>query len=135
MEAGSWGRPRSKGQAAPSHPAEKYSLMDYIKPNPTRLRQAYGAARSFRTGTIKPNQSKSDLIRPLKLKQPCRAKNRPAYATASARQEGAMEIWVVKLRNKANFSAKNPMKGHQCPKKQTQFKAKQSQYKPKLEAF
>jgi len=35
----------------------------------------------------------------------------------------------VILRNKPNFSAKNPMKWHQCPKKQTHFKANQSQFK------
>jgi hypothetical protein len=35
----------------------------------------------------------------------------------------------VKLRNKANFSVKNPMKGHQCPKKQTHFKPNQTQFK------
>jgi hypothetical protein len=38
----------------------------------------------------------------------------------------------VKLRNKANFSVKNPMKGHQCPKKQTHFKPNQTQFKPNL---
>jgi hypothetical protein len=40
----------------------------------------------------------------------------------------------VKLRNKANFSAKKPMKWPQCPKKQTHFKANQTQFKPTGEA-
>jgi len=30
---------------------------------------------------------------------------------------------TLKLRNEPNFSAKKPMKAHECPKKRTQFKA------------
>jgi hypothetical protein len=36
------------------------SESNQIRPNPTRLRYSFGAARSFRTGTIKPNQGKSN---------------------------------------------------------------------------
>jgi hypothetical protein len=34
------------------------------------------------------------------------------------------------ITKQSQFFCKNPMKGHQCPKKQTHFKANQTQSKP-----
>jgi hypothetical protein len=62
----------------------------------------------------------------------CDGESQPrGLATSSLRLRARCRFCIgVKLRNKANFSAKKAMKAPQCPKKQTHFKANQSQSKP-----
>ncbi len=80
-----------------------------------------------------PDGQESNQVKPSQSKFRAGRRGRPAFVKlrpGKVLPDGHRSYHIGKLRNKANFSAKNPMKVQKCPKKQTHFKANQTQFKP-----